>query len=440
MTPLDGLSLPPDDIVLGMDEDGLYDLLDQGHGAAFPGNDEDFLRAFGLIQPGPSTATSLQLLGGAHVRCLDASHLQPCSQCTPPPADVELDDFELRSDTVGKRNGERRLRSLLSRTPEWCSLEERTRVAELCEGQPAFARLAASLRARQSAELRKGDLLKLCRMWNYRSHIWRRKKDGALARPTAAAPPPPPPAPPQASQPVAASLHAVHELVGGWMGARAKSSVECFGNTQHTQYYHAILRRGIWPMAVPFALAAATRKKGNASLVSGELRTVSEALGRLVALLRGIQGQLSGDGAGAPAWLAVSANQEVEELCNQGEACIRRVRTVCGMAMRPADPVPADLLAALTADAAQAADVRDLGHISNGDPHCAMGGRNAVELCTHLSSTLTQLRRDATFTDFLEGSCLLLTMLQVQADGLAAGVEAHLAILDDAVATVSAVV
>ena len=100
-----------------------------------------------------------------------------------------------RSSDAALRRATRRLRSQLSRTPEWGSLDERTRVAQLCEAAgPTQARLAAALRARHCAELRKSDLMYLSRIWGYRSDVWSRRKDRRYAPRDGGAPPPPPPA------------------------------------------------------------------------------------------------------------------------------------------------------------------------------------------------------------------------------------------------------
>ena len=72
----------------------------------------------------------------------------------------------------------RRLRSQLSRTPEWRSLDERERLARTCfAAVPARASLANALRLRHCTMLRKGDLLYLARAWGYKSDIWGHRKD-----------------------------------------------------------------------------------------------------------------------------------------------------------------------------------------------------------------------------------------------------------------------
>lgn len=399
------------------------ELLDAGEEELFDVEEQGLLLELGLLAGPP--ATSLPLLG-AFGRCLDGTHAQPCTACAPAPSEEEEEAFELRADAAGQRTGERRLRSLVSRTPEWCSLEERLRVAGLCASRRP--RLAAALRSRQSAELRKGDLLWLCALWGYRSHVWARKKDGPGGgrRAVPAEPAPPPATPPEL-------LPAVQALATGWLGQRASESVACFSNTSRSRFYHAILRQGTWPAAAGFAAAAAAKKRGNAAAAVAELRGVSAALDDLLVYLRGARQGLAPAAAGAPAWAGLAADQELEAACGRAELCLARLRGVCGMAMRLADPVPPALLAALAAEAAGAPG-RDLSHVSNGDPNCALGGRSALELCTHVGCLLAQLRREGTLAVFLEGTCALLALLRSQAEGLATGAETHLAILSDALA------
>jgi hypothetical protein len=94
--------------------------------------------------------------------------------------------------------GEKRLRSLLSRTAEWNSAAAREAAACGCEaGADDDGRaLAAALRAKASARLRKAHLFRLCRRWGYACDLWRRGRAHAApwrahaAHATHAAPPP----------------------------------------------------------------------------------------------------------------------------------------------------------------------------------------------------------------------------------------------------------
>lgn len=69
--------------------------------------------------------------------------------------------------------GEKRLKSLLSKTPQWRSKDERAAAAAACDAS-GYANLASVLRNDvTSAALRKRDMIALARHWSYRSHIWR---------------------------------------------------------------------------------------------------------------------------------------------------------------------------------------------------------------------------------------------------------------------------
>jgi len=90
--------------------------------------------------------------------------------------------------------GEKRLKSLLSKTRQWRSPAERAVAAAACDAS-GYENLARVLRNDvTSAALRKRDMVALARLWGYRSHIWRCVWDiGSLGlsapRPTAAAAP-----------------------------------------------------------------------------------------------------------------------------------------------------------------------------------------------------------------------------------------------------------
>ena len=105
-------------------------------------------------------------------RCLDAHHPSSCTRCTPPPSSAEAARYELVGDP-GARNGEKKLRSLLTRTAEWASSDARSAAAELVE--ESLPRLASSLRARTSSSLSKELLLALLTLWGYKSDLWVRR-------------------------------------------------------------------------------------------------------------------------------------------------------------------------------------------------------------------------------------------------------------------------
>lgn len=69
-----------------------------------------------------------------------------------------------------KRNGEKRLRSLLTRTAEWRSSTERMRAASAVEASSSS--LAAALRKRSSSDLSKACMLRLMNLWGYKCNLW----------------------------------------------------------------------------------------------------------------------------------------------------------------------------------------------------------------------------------------------------------------------------
>jgi hypothetical protein len=78
---------------------------------------------------------------------------------------------------VPRLPGEKKLRSLLARTPEWHNVEERTQLADAAEasGEEGGRSLAAVLRQKACSALRKNHLLFLSRAWGYKSDVWRRR-------------------------------------------------------------------------------------------------------------------------------------------------------------------------------------------------------------------------------------------------------------------------
>lgn len=113
-------------------------------------------------------------------RCIDPSHPPGCARCTPAPALEEENDYQLVGDP-GRKNGEKKLRALLSRTPEWASQAERNRLAELYEGVAEAKNLSVVLRYKQTAGLRKVHLFLLARAWHYSSDLWVRRDSHGLS-------------------------------------------------------------------------------------------------------------------------------------------------------------------------------------------------------------------------------------------------------------------
>lgn len=93
-------------------------------------------------------------------------------RCTAAPHPRDAPRYELVGD-AGRKNGEKKLRSLLCRTAEWASSDARDAAAEAL--QAVLPRLADALRARASYMLSKQLLFALLGFWAYRSDAWRRR-------------------------------------------------------------------------------------------------------------------------------------------------------------------------------------------------------------------------------------------------------------------------
>lgn len=72
----------------------------------------------------------------------------------------------------GRKNGEKKLKQLLLRTPEWLSPERCAELAACCDrdGLPALASVLR--RQATSAALRKADFIYASCAWGYSSDIW----------------------------------------------------------------------------------------------------------------------------------------------------------------------------------------------------------------------------------------------------------------------------
>ena len=132
----------------------------------------------------------------SQLRCLSRDHPAACAQCTPAPAAGDEDDVELVG-SFGKKNGEKKLRSALTSTPEWNSSTQRHAASASC-AQLGLERLAEALRNKTSSTMRKGcvpsalagtcalrlaylpgplsppcrDMVAIARLWGYKSEIW----------------------------------------------------------------------------------------------------------------------------------------------------------------------------------------------------------------------------------------------------------------------------
>ena len=95
--------------------------------------------------------------------------------CLPPPSGAlwRISAQLLDPHDTLAHAGEKRLKSLLSKTRQWRSPAERAVAAAACDAS-GYENLARVLRNDvTSAALRKRDMIALARLWKYRSHIWR---------------------------------------------------------------------------------------------------------------------------------------------------------------------------------------------------------------------------------------------------------------------------
>ena len=115
------------------------------------------------------------------LRCVDQAHAPDCARCSAAPHPRDASRYELVGDP-GRKNGEKKLRSMLTRTREWASSDERDAAANAL--RPVLPRLAEALHARASYMLSKQLLLAILGYWGYRSDAWRRR--GNRTRPQAA--------------------------------------------------------------------------------------------------------------------------------------------------------------------------------------------------------------------------------------------------------------
>lgn len=184
------------DDLLGADGDLL---LGSGPAAAAPGGATPASVGDEASGGGSPTCSSSDTLSAppsrGALRCFDGSHSAFCARCTAPPSQENSDQYELNG-TPGKKNGEKLLRALIIRTPEWASREARETTAALFEDASGRQNLVQALRQKLCSALRKNDMMLLAHTWRYKSDLWhprgfcRNKKAGTVALP------PPPVAPP----------------------------------------------------------------------------------------------------------------------------------------------------------------------------------------------------------------------------------------------------
>jgi hypothetical protein len=131
--------------------------------------------------PPPALARQYELVGDAGKvrRQLHSGAHRPWARVPP------KSPLTRNSPPCAQKNGEKKLRSQLCRTPEWCSSAAReAAAAQLAAAEPG---LAAALRARQCARLSKRDMIALLAHWRYCSDLWRARGNRS-ARPLPGAP------------------------------------------------------------------------------------------------------------------------------------------------------------------------------------------------------------------------------------------------------------
>lgn len=101
--------------------------------------------------------------------------------CSLPPNEGEEESYELVGDR-GLKNGEKKLRRLLQKSPEWRDEESRRQLAAELRAEKGDTALSKVLETKDPTALRKRHLFELCRRWGYVSSIWRaQRKSGKQA-------------------------------------------------------------------------------------------------------------------------------------------------------------------------------------------------------------------------------------------------------------------
>jgi hypothetical protein len=282
----------------------------------------------------------------------------------------------------------------------------------MCEAAgPAQARLAAALRARHCAELRKSDLMYLSRIWGYRSDVWSRRKDRRYAPRDGGAPPPPPPPLPAARapdaqpasmldcivrEPSANQLAAVHAELAGPLRLLSERSIEAFSiEAGPSETLLVMSSRGNALPASVLHIAAAAVAHSGANLTAGQngLARLLDAA-RLVhadvqcALLR-----LTPDDSARPAFTALAAKEAPWDVLLRDYLLLSDFAIACSAGM---ESVPVTTVAQQSStngdnDCGDDEAVQ-LMVSSCRKAHVAHAGRLCMEMSTRISSMLAQLK------------------------------------------------
>jgi hypothetical protein len=398
-------------------------------GEAGPQAQDDL--ALALVAPLPLSLAAHAPGPAPGLRCLDERHggrsAGSCA-CTAPPLEAEEALYELVGDT-GKKNGEkrcesaqlaqaphcfaaltgsgpsfRRLRSQISRTPEWRSLAERERLARMCDAAvPARASLANALRLRHCTLLRKGDLLFLARAWGYQSDIWGHRKDrrGGRGPPLDAASTAVVPhtvSDPSLSRLAAtqpeAQLAEVRAALAGPLRALAERGIAAFAGFEGvTQRVAQLSRlpgsdaqlRALGPYARVLVDIGTRRQQG----ALAEIKRLQTALQAQHADVQLRMLRMDATQAARPAFLALAAEAEAP-----WEPVFRDVAKLCHSAMLTTCAAVINLgvtveLPARTAAEAAALDALTAGYDADG---ISRGGELSLELLTRAHGVLHAMR------------------------------------------------
>ncbi|QDZ22451.1 hypothetical protein HOP50_07g49920 [Chloropicon primus] len=129
------------------------------------------------VAPDVYDPTGLEPVGERGWRCIDPSHQEPCSLCSEPPPLGHESHWCLKGDP-GKRNGDKKLRTLIQMSREWNSPLERAHLVHHLQNNPETSRMSKEIeiiRRKETPRLSKVCMMVLARSWGFKSCIWVRK-------------------------------------------------------------------------------------------------------------------------------------------------------------------------------------------------------------------------------------------------------------------------
>jgi len=364
--------------------------------------------------------------GVVQLRCLDATHAPGCALCMPSPEDPST--VELRGEG-GRKNGEKRLRCLLCRTVEWLSPRHRAEAVTVLGSAPEHAKLVSALRNRHSVELRKADLLLLCRLWGLQSDIWRSKLHGR-----AKSSPAPQPSSRVLALPLAAAAAPSSQLSSpAEARSLAQLSAQAFGDTSSTEQLLA-LHSSSPPHTQPGLAEVLRRKMTRCRLARDATVRVTQLLRVHHAAVQAELAMLTLQAGAQPAWLSrVGREEELDKV-------LKTLRGLCKCAVGAFHCIPAPSTAVVLEEVSggEQAQVPAAGELAvvgasppspspphNGaDPCIRLGGQHALHLLTHVNSTLALAKHDS-YARFLDATASLASLLIAHTTAVAEGFDRH---------------